>query len=331
MPQDSAKTIQPITTGPLSLFAGVTYPLRALWVFLNYPQLRQFVIVPILLNLAVGFTLYAGLLYLGFQLINFLLNTLPQWIPNITQWNPTLPDWVVNLPQWHLSWPTGWPTLPQWHFSWPSWLPRLPDWQVQIPDWVNEVPSDAVAVLVWLLRLVFTVLLLVITGFIFLQFGVLLGAPWYGKLSEELEKLRTGKLTYVEVGLTRDIGRAIQYELKKLFITILVGTPLLVFGFIPGFATIATFGWIILTSTIICFDFFDAPLERRRLSFRKKFGVILRSLPASASFALVSLGLISIPLINLLAIPLCVAGGTLFVCDRVLPWLDQKPVVDQKP
>ncbi len=323
MSQDSApKTVRSITTGPLSLFAGVTYPLKALWVFLNYPQLRQFVVVPILLNLLVGFTVYAGLLYLGFQLINFLLNTLPQWIPNITQWNPTLPDWVTTLPQWHLTWPTWLPTLPQWHLTWPTWLPRFPNWQVQIPDWVNEVPGDAVAVLLWLLRLVFTVLLLVITGFIFLQFGVLLGAPWYGKLSEELEKIRTGKLTYVEVGLTRDIGRALQYELKKLFITATVGLPLLIVGFIPGFATIATIGWIVLTATIICFDFFDAPLERRRLSFRRKFGVIVRSLPASASFALVSLGLISIPLINLLAIPLCVAGGTLFVCDRVLPWLD---------
>jgi CysZ protein len=31
--------------------------------------------------------------------------------------------------------------------------------------------------------------------------------------------------------------------------------------------------------------------------------------------------LVSIPLLNLLAVPLCVAAGTLFCCDRVLPQL----------
>jgi CysZ protein len=45
-------------------------------------------------------------------------------------------------------------------------------------------------------------------------------------------------------------------------------------------------------------------------------------LPASASFGFVCLALVSVPLINLLAIPVCVAAGTLFFCDRIQPWLD---------
>jgi len=31
------------------------------------------------------------------------------------------------------------------------------------------------------------------------------------------------------------------------------------------------------------------------------------------------LGLVSIPLLNLLAIPLCMTAGTLFFCDRIWP------------
>ena len=66
-----------------------------------------------------------------------------------------------------------------------------------------------------------------------------------------------------------------------------------------------------------CLDFFDAPLERRRLSFGQKVRVVRRTLPASAGFGLVCFALAGIPLLNLLVIPVCVAAGTLFYCDRI--------------
>jgi CysZ protein len=96
----------------------------------------------------------------------------------------------------------------------------------------------------------------------------------------------------------------------------------LLFGLIPGFGTlISSIGGIVVTATIVCLDFLDAPLERRRLRFRQKLGIIARCLPTSATFGLVCLVLVSVPLVNLVAIPICVAAGTLFVCDQVLPWL----------
>ncbi|MGL6337576.1 MAG: EI24 domain-containing protein, partial [Waterburya sp.] len=95
--------------------------------------------------------------------------------------------------------------------------------------------------------------------------------------------------------------------------------PLLVINFFPGVGTlISTIGSLILTTTIVCLDFFDSCLERRRLQFRQKLSIVLKSLPASGSFGLICLGLISIPLVNLITIPLCVASGTLFICDRTL-------------
>lgn len=99
---------------------------------------------------------------------------------------------------------------------------------------------------------------------------------------------------------------------------------LLLLGFVPGLAPLlATFGGLLIPATLVCLDFFDAPLERRRLRFREKVAIVFRALPASASFALLCLLLVSIPLLNLLTIPICVAAGTLFVCDRILPKLPQ--------
>jgi CysZ protein len=179
-----------------------------------------------------------------------------------------------------------------------------------LPNWA--VPLEI------LLQVLLVILLLLATGFLFLQFGVLLGSPWYGKLSEEIEALRTGRMVLVEINPLSEISRAIQYELKKMVLWVSVGLLLLLANFLPGLGTIvATVGGLALAATITCMDFLDPALERRRLRFRQKLGMVRRGLPASFTFGLVCFGLASIPFLNLLAIPICVAGGTLFFCDHL--------------
>ena len=185
-----------------------------------------------------------------------------------------------------------------------------------LPQWLGFL-TYGVAGLIAILRLLLILVLLVATGFLLTQFGVLLGAPWYGQLSEQLEKYRTGKVELIELNIVSDLGRAILYELKKLVLIAAVGIPLLIINFFPGVGTVvSSIGSFILTTTIVCLDFLDSCLERRRLSFRHKLTIVFKTLPASGSFGLVCLGLISIPLLNLITIPLCVASGTLFICDR---------------
>ena len=176
----------------------------------------------------------------------------------------------------------------------------------------------------WLLRILLVAGLLLIIGFLLVQFGVILGSPWYGQLSQQLELLRNGQLPAEEPmslsSIFQDIKRAIAFELRKLQILLSVGIPLLLLNFVPGVGSIfGTLGGIALGATLVCLDFLDAPLERRRRPFQEKLEIIRGSLPASGSFGLVCFGLVSIPLLNLLAIPLCVTAGTLFFCDRIWP------------
>lgn len=337
-----SKSIPAIARGPGSLIAGATYPLRAFWLFLTTPRLRRYMLMPILINGVVGITLYAALLFAGFGAIDRIIASVPTWTASVPHWAIHLPDWKLTPPDWLPSLPAGLTTwnislphwtlpLPDWKIPLPDWLPSLPAWQPSLPNWVADLPNWAAMVFVWFLRLLLTILLFLVAGLIFLQFGVLLGAPWYGKLSEELEKMRTGQVTVIEVGIAQDIGRAILYELKKLVLTIAIGLPLLLLNFFPGVGTaIASIGGIALASTIVCLDFLDAAVERRRPRFRQKLGILWRSLPASATFGLVCFGLVSIPLVNLLAVPVCVAAGTLFFCDRVLPWLQMSQQASEK-
>ena len=210
----------------------------------------------------------------------------------------------------------GWDSVAYLMGSLTHWVDSL---ITNLPRWLGILDYLIIGV-GWLLRLLLVVGLLLLTGFVLVQFGVLLGAPWYGQLSEQLEELRTGQLHIVEVGIVRDIGRAILFELKKLVLVVGVGIVLLLLNLVPGIGTLAaTVGGFALATIVVCLDFMDAPLERRRLRFREKLRVVFRSLPASASFSWVCLALVSVPLLNLLTIPLCVASGTLFFCDQVLP------------
>jgi len=197
-----------------------------------------------------------------------------------------------------------------------EWLNKV---ALNLPSWLQNL--DIVFIfLIEFFKLLLGLILLIITGFILAQLGFLVGMPWYSKLSEKIESIKLGKITIIEVDFLTEIKRALLYELKKITLLVFIGLPLFLCNFLPGLGTlIATVGGLSLTAILTCLDFWDQPLERRRLRFRDKLGLIVKSFPSSAGFGYMCLLLISIPLLNLVTIPLCVAAGTLFFCDRLLP------------
>ncbi len=179
---------------------------------------------------------------------------------------------------------------------------------------LNTLVQGLVILIQWGLRL----LGFIVTGFILAQVGVFLGAPWYGKLSETLERLTLGSVYNQEIGFLGEIQRAIAFELKKLTLLVGIGVICLGLNLLPGLGNlVASILGLSLTTVLTCLDLLDPALERRRFKFRTKLGMIARSFPASAGFGLTCLGLVSIPLLNIVTLPLCVAAGTLFFCERL--------------
>jgi CysZ protein len=256
-----------------------------------------------------GFGTLNGATYPLRALVTFIQN--PRLIKYIAI--PILVNIVVAIALYSGLLYFGWQIVDSIQGDITTWLNQL---IAGLPQWLSFL-SYGTSGLIAILRLVLIIVLLIATGFLLTQFGVLLGAPWYGQLSEQLEQYRTGKVEFIELNIVSDLGRAILYELKKLVLIALVGIPLLLVNFFPGVGTvISSIGSLILATTIVCLDFLDSCLERRRLQFRQKLKTVFKTLPASASFGLVCLGLISIPFVNLVTIPLCVASGTLFICDH---------------
>lgn len=184
----------------------------------------------------------------------------------------------------------------------------------QMPEWAGFLQAVLFALL--------AIILLLMIGFVLLRFGMILGAPWYGKLSERLEYLSTGEqpdtppLTWKTIPY--EFWYAIMFEFKKIVLFVGVGLMLLLLNFIPAAGSVlSTIGWLLLATTIVCLDFLDPPLSRRYVRFRTRLSLIWRSLPASATFGLTCLALVSVPFVGLVAIPLCVVAGTLFFIDRL--------------
>jgi CysZ protein len=283
--QAKSGAIAQIVQLPTGFLVGATYPLQALVFLAQTPRLWGSVIIPILVNLVVGTLLYVGLLLPGWDFINSWSSGLPNFISG----------WVSSLP----------PQAGQWM----TWLPAG-------ATFLDDV-------LRWLLAIV----LFITIGLLLVQFGAIFGAPWYGSLAEETERSRIGELPPAKLSFSRamgDIGRAVSFQFKKLMLMLVGALVFLILGFLPLGSAIASLGWIALGSVLVCMDFLDPPLERRRLGFDRKLAWLGRSFPASASFGWICLVLVSIPFLNLLVVPLCVVGGTLFCCDRILPYLSKE-------
>lgn len=191
------------------------------------------------------------------------------------------------------------------------------------------LPADIAPILRGFLQALLLIVLFIAIGFVLVRFGVLLGSPWYGKLSETMEQQLTGAAPpaapLTVAGISYDLWRSLGFEIKKLALFLALWLPLLLFNFLPGIGQLIVSGGSIGLGTFIaCLDFFDPPLERRRLRFRAKIGQVRRGLPASAGFGLTCFGLVSVPFINLLAIPLCISAGTLFFCEHLLPLASER-------
>src|SRR5690242_21916199 len=69
--------------GLIGLFIGASYPLRALAVLNRAPHLWRYVLIPILMNIVVGATLYLGLLLAGLRAIDAFVAGVPDWMAGL--------------------------------------------------------------------------------------------------------------------------------------------------------------------------------------------------------------------------------------------------------
>jgi CysZ protein len=167
-------------------------------------------------------------------------------------------------------------------------------------------------------------LLRVIAGLAFLGLGGLLavvsftavtlviGDPFYEKISERVEERYGGTPGSVDVAFWSSLRRSLADSVRLVALTALVGIPLFLAGFIPvvGQTVVpvigaAVGGWFLAVELV------GAPFYRRGMRLPQRRSILKADRPAALGFGVAVFLCFLIPLGAVLVMPAAVAGATL--------------------
>ena len=141
-------------------------------------------------------------------------------------------------------------------------------------------------------------------------------APFSDKLSRKTSELSGASLmTDNELSFFKSIWEGVKLVAVQLVLVVIILILTLLFA--PVGVPLGIF-------MTICFcgvDFIDVPLSVRGLSLRQKLRFLWGSRAIVLGFAVAAYLLLHVPLVNLLALPIGVIGGTLLVNQVVREWV----------
>ncbi|MEV4635999.1 EI24 domain-containing protein [Actinoplanes sp. NPDC049548] len=152
-------------------------------------------------------------------------------------------------------------------------------------------------------------LLLVLT---FTAVTLLIGDPFYEKISGLVEQRYGGVPDEVEVPLLASLGRSLRDSLRLIGLSILVGIPLFVAGFIPvvGQTVVPVVGGAV-AGWLLAVELTGVPFQRRDKRLRERRAALRTRRPLALGFGVAVFACFLIPLGAVLLMPAAVAGGAL--------------------
>ncbi|GAB3144533.1 EI24 domain-containing protein [Micromonospora sonneratiae] len=191
-------------------------------------------------------------------------------------------------------------------------------------DWSEGVRSTT--------RLVVAIAFLAVGGLLtvltFTAVTLLIGDPFYEKISEMVEDRFGGVPNEVEVPWWRSLGRSIVDSLRLVGLSILIGLPLFLGGFIPLVGQIvipviaAVFGGWILALELVA-----VPFQRRGQQLAGRREVLRTNRPMALGFGVAVFCCFLVPLGAVLIMPAAVAGGTLLARRSLGLSIEETPSV----
>ena len=170
-----------------------------------------------------------------------------------------------------------------------------------------------------LLELLAFLVLLVSSFFLVLGLSTVIAAPFNDALSEEVERLSTGRTgpSFSLRSVGRDLVRTVGIELGKLVLWLAIMLPLFLLSFaipVAGQIVYSVVGFVI-TSLYFAVDYIDWPAARRNKAIGYRTRLLRERFAACFGFGAGVLLLLWVPGLNLFFMPAAVAGGTLLFLD----------------
>jgi len=141
---------------------------------------------------------------------------------------------------------------------------------------------------------------------------LLIGDPFYERISELVEDRFGGVPDAVEVGFARSLGRSLVDSVRLIGLSILFGIPLFVLGFLPvvGQTVVPVLGGLV-GGWLLAVELTGVPFQRRGQRLRHRRVVLRGHRPLAIGFGAAVFCCFLIPLGAILLMPAAVAGATL--------------------
>lgn len=177
-------------------------------------------------------------------------------------------------------------------------------------DWLVEHSIALLAPVLWVLFAAAFLLLLLQT---FAFTSTLVGAPFYGFLAQAVERRLRGEDAAGPSGL-RELLAEVRYslvqELRKSCYLLVSVLPFLAFFLVPGLQLLAPPLFLLYSSWAMALECLDFPMANHRIPLREERRLLRGVWALALGFGGTTLLLALVPLVNLVAIPAAVAGGT---------------------
>jgi CysZ protein len=169
--------------------------------------------------------------------------------------------------------------------------------------------------LVWVAKVFFWLVVLIVVYFIFTPLALLIASPFNDRLAESVEKTYGFNIEDDRPMLKMIFGEAVyavKGEIKRLVLVLAVFVVLLLFNLIPVFGppiyAVLAFLWGCWAASM---EFTGFAADRRHLGLRRKWSLLRDSSAPAFGFGIVTLFLLMIPFLNVLIVPVSAVGGTM--------------------
>ncbi len=167
---------------------------------------------------------------------------------------------------------------------------------------------------------VFVFLLMLVLGYVaFFIMQTILSSPFNDILTERVEMLAIGKEPppFTMARFAKGIAVTLVHTVVKLSIYIFFMVPLLLIGWIIPVVgpVVSSVGGFIVTAFFVSYDQMDYAMARREWPFGQKIRAVTRNFALCFGFGGSMAGVLWVPIVGILFIPLAAVGGTLMFCD----------------
>ncbi|MFJ2032741.1 EI24 domain-containing protein [Streptosporangium sp. NPDC087985] len=193
----------------------------------------------------------------------------------------------------------------------------LAGWATPFADGWGHAARTTFRALVGLLIVGAGLVLSVVT---FTAVTLIVGDPFYEKLSEKVEETYGEVPSGHEIPLWRSIPRSIRDSLITLGYVLLFTVPLFFLGFVPviGQTAVPVLGALV-SGFFLTVELTALAMERRGMARKNRFAVLRGNKAVALGFGVLLFLVFLIPLGAVVAMPAAVAGGAIMVRTHLAP------------